>query len=573
MTSAPTAPTGIISTTPTLLSVPSITNPSTALQATVLAPIPTAAQEKLDLVLNSALTAAASFGSIDDELDPGLEHFFDGDRGNHGDHAPQPPPPLVLGNIGGKGKEKAVLPPPPARDETVPPRDASTSGHEFFRHLGFAPGSESLPKHFTAEDHKTTRTRTNTLTSELFKLDEHIVFLQMDLTEVADTLNTKVHHLEAASRNAPGDRGIPRNDSTVTELICASNQHGATSAITQEALNELAIRMAAFEEHTPSTSNITRITTLEAGLDALTQVSQQILVRVSALSGTSLPVPAPAPAAAPAPSPEDIDLIMALDAGVLKDMLRQMINANGKRTRNNNNNPRNIRQNTGTVVAMPASVQFTPAAVQLPAAFVVPPTTPLIVLPTAPPAPSPFLPTGPPALPPSAPPPSSTVPPSAPLATHFPRAPAAPESPQAPLAHQVLFGPINFGPEQRLAKGIMGRIIAHVLPHSNRPAFCLRRAHDKNHTHVIFDSEAMATWIMDSWAHLDGNRGEYEIVTPAPCAQMYRGSSPPFLVFISCSLVVDAVAISTYIYFAFIYSSRPKWIVADPIPHYFVQPS
>ncbi|KAJ7690390.1 hypothetical protein B0H17DRAFT_1201735 [Mycena rosella] len=56
-------------------------------------------------------------------------------------------------------------------------------------------------------------------------------------------------------------------------------------------------------------------------------------------------------------------------------------------------------------------------------------------------------------------------------------------------------------------------ILAYVLPNSGRLVFRLRRAHDKNHTIVVFESDAVADWIVASWANLNGRRGEFEIVT------------------------------------------------------------
>jgi hypothetical protein len=59
----------------------------------------------------------------------------------------------------------------------------------------------------------------------------------------------------------------------------------------------------------------------------------------------------------------------------------------------------------------------------------------------------------------------------------------------------------------------MARIIAHILPNAGRLTFRLRRAGDKNHTFAVFESEAVATWVVVSWAATNGTRGQYEVVT------------------------------------------------------------
>jgi hypothetical protein len=81
------------------------------------------------------------------------------------------------------------------------------------------------------------------------------------------------------------------------------------------------------------------------------------------------------------------------------------------------------------------------------------------------------------------------------------------------LTHQVLFGPINFGVDPKLAKGEMARIIAHILPNTGHLTFHLCRAGDKNHTFAVFKLEAVATWVVVSWAATNGTRGQYEVVT------------------------------------------------------------
>ncbi|KAJ6612808.1 hypothetical protein B0H10DRAFT_2222827 [Mycena sp. CBHHK59/15] len=405
----------------------------------------------------------------------------------------RPRSPLVQA---GKGKEK--VPPPPPPHPPPPPADkaapeASTLAHPFFKILGFMP-SGKLPTRFAIGDHRNTKTNVDAVAVELAKMDDRVAWLQNDITEVADTLNTKVHDVQQdvhelhniVDRLATSGSGAAHHNRSIDDLINASNQHGANSAITQKALQGLNARMAAFEDIPPTQAHVTRITSIKARLDTLTEVNQKILAPVT-------------PAVVPAAASADVDL-MDLDPAVLKDLVRQFVNANGKRTRNDVDDARNVRQNTAPIAMLPLQVTtslspFPPAAP--PTVSAVPPST----------------------LPPSAPqypgdPPPAAMPPSAPSAPQYPGAPAAPaESPQPPLTHQVLFGPINFGGDPKLAKGVMSRILGYVIPTPARVSFRLCRAHDKHHTHAVFESEAMATWVIDSWATCNGLHADCEGVT------------------------------------------------------------
>ncbi|KAJ7224638.1 hypothetical protein GGX14DRAFT_426384 [Mycena pura] len=442
-----TAPKPIPTLVPTLL-IPA--------SAPALAHVPTEANEKLKVVL-----ASASVGSVMEDFDPELDVFFDGNRDDAS---------LAPAEDTRKGKAPATPPPPPP--PPAPPNDttegASTSALPIFKRLGFTPDAK-LPSRFAVGDHRTTRTHLAAMATEMARLDDKLAWVQNDLTDAADSLNTQITSL--------GD--------------FVNGQVDKRSAI----LADLADRMAVVEGRAATGYD----SHIEARLDSLTEVTQKILARISTLSDTSPPI---APALAAVPAPPSAKELRARDDEP-------------------DDSSRNVRQNT-SAVHIPHAQLALRTPVDAPATISLPEQVPAISLfpPVSTPAP----------LPPSPPvsgslfPPTSTAaplplpliaPPSAPPVTTsaYPSAPAAMQTAASPLTHQVLFGPINFGHDPKLAKGDMARIIAHILPNAGRLTFRLRRAGDRNHTFAVFDSEDIATWVVAAWAATNGTRSQYEIVT------------------------------------------------------------
>ncbi|KAJ7210848.1 hypothetical protein GGX14DRAFT_450365, partial [Mycena pura] len=502
---------------PTLLIVPSFELPTTKpASAPALAHVPTEANEKLKVVLASASVGSvmevnsAPEDSAPEDFDPELDVFFDGNRDDAS---------LAPAEDTRKGKAPATPPPPPP--PPAPPNDttegASTSALPIFKRLGFTPDAK-LPSRFAVGDHRTTRTHLAAMATEMARLDDKLAWVQNDLTDAADSLNTQITSLGDFVNGQ-----VDKRSAILADVILASNKHATNGIAAQSAIKELADRMAVVEGRAATGYD----SHIEARLDSLTEVTQKILARISTLSDTSPPI-APALAAVPAPPSAKVDL-MDLDPIALKELVRQLIRPSGKRARDDepDDSSRNVRQNTSAVVTIPASFQHIPhaqlalrAPVDAPATISLPEQVPAISLfpPVSTPAP----------LPPSPPvslfPPTSTAaplplpliaPPSAPPVTTsaYPSAPAAMQTAAPPLTHQVLFGPINFGHDPKLAKGDMARIIAHILPNAGRLTFRLRRAGDRNHTFAVFDSEDIATWVVAAWAATNGTRSQYEIVT------------------------------------------------------------
>ncbi|KAJ7642900.1 hypothetical protein B0H17DRAFT_1216269 [Mycena rosella] len=367
---------------PTLLTVPSLSFPTAA---PALTAVPTAANEKLKAVLDSASVASMNDDrvnpALDSDFDPELEMFFDGD------HA------LAPAHDAGKGKDKAPPPPPPTEG-------ASTSAHPLFARLGFTPGAK-LPTRFTTGDHRTARTHIDAMAAELAKMGDKLAWVQNDLTDAADSLNTQIHSLgdfvnaQTASRSAPHDDGT-----------------------------------------TPSWS-------MPATSTPQTPPPRLLPSRAQRLLGSR---PSPGCCSRPSVPPAEF------------------VNANGKHARDDyaDDATRNVHQHAGAVVAIPRSSttsrtaaradrSVTPAPVAIAAQAaplsLFPPTTPLrpphllwrLLLPRC----TAFRAAG------------CSVPQCARCGST--RAAAAPDAPGP-------FGPITFGLDPKLAKGEMARILAHMLP-------------------------------------------------------------------------------------------------------------
>ncbi|KAJ6572642.1 hypothetical protein B0H10DRAFT_1964357 [Mycena sp. CBHHK59/15] len=90
--------------------------------------------------------------------------------------------------------------------------------------------------------------------------------------------------------------------------------------------------------------------------------------------------------------------------------------------------------------------------------------------------------------------------PTAPLAppAAFPHAPpGGPPRARADPGREVLLGPMTWGQN---VKDDDRNLISAVLPTAARTPFRIRRAHDDFHTVCIFDSEAIADWIIAAWS-------------------------------------------------------------------------
>ncbi|KAJ7318570.1 hypothetical protein DFH08DRAFT_1086566 [Mycena albidolilacea] len=490
---------------PTLLLVPSFEIPGTTPASDAvpaILPVPATANKKLHTRLPR--------NSAPDDFNPELKRFFSGEQ----DNAPAPVNK-------GKGPAPPAPPPPSPPPPTEGPTEgASTSLHPLFKRVGFSPDAK-VPSRFTTADHRNTCVHLADAVCEMARMDDRLGWIQHDLTDAADSLNTQLNSLGEFVNAQINKRTTHHDDSYTADLVLASNKHATNGIAAQNTIKELSTHMAALEDIAPTASHVTRITQMEARIDSLATTTQTILARVSALCGSSLPAPPPA----------EVNL-SDLDPATLKELLCQVLNGKGKRARDDDSDDsvRNVRQNTGALVTIPASFQHIPQAHVAPMPPVVA-TAPVSLLEQTPPVPlfppaSAPAPPAPPvsAFPPTAipaplPPPPAAVPSAPPpwappvAATAYLSAPAATQTAAPPLTHQVLFEPINFGADPKLAKGEMVRIIAHILPNTGRLTFRLRCAGDKNHTFAVFESEAVATWVVGSWAATNGTRGQYEVVT------------------------------------------------------------
>ncbi|KAJ7473412.1 hypothetical protein FB451DRAFT_1558639 [Mycena latifolia] len=260
-----------------------------------------------------------------------------------------------------------------------------------------------------------------------------------------------------------------------------SNKHTSNFTQTLAAIDDMNARLRDVENVAPTAAHVARVTQIEAGLNSVQATLQTLMSRVSALGGSSPPQLAAPPAAAPSAPAVESDL-MDLDPETLKSVVRQFLNANGKRARDDDldDTIRNVRPHTQAASAVVMPTQFTYTA-----------------QPALPPlgAPLPSLPSAPP----------SSALPRAPLPTGPPRAKVDP-------SREVLFGPMLFSDQPSAVKGDMIRLIEKVIPSAGRLNFRLRRAADKNHTICVFESDDIADWIVDQWTATNGKRGEFEVI-------------------------------------------------------------
>ncbi|KAJ7828214.1 hypothetical protein B0H14DRAFT_2594721 [Mycena olivaceomarginata] len=307
-----------------------------------------------------------------------------------------PPSPLLT-------RARVLRRPPPPPPTEGPTEGASTSLHPLFKRVGFSPDAK-VPGRFTTADHRNTCVHLADAVRKMARMDDRLGWIQHDLTDAADSLNTQLNSLSEFVNTQINKRPTHHNDGYTADLVLASNKHVMNGIAAQNAITELNARMAALEDIAPTASHVTRITQMEARIDSLVTTTQTILACVSALSGSSPPAPPPA-------DPAEVDL-SNLDPATLKELLRQVLNGKGKRACDDDpaDSTRNVRQNTGALVTIPASFQHIPQAHVAP----LPPlalaaTTPVSLLEQTPPV-SLF------------PPASAPAPPASPVSTFLPTA-------------------------------------------------------------------------------------------------------------------------------------------------------
>ncbi|KAJ6560960.1 hypothetical protein B0H10DRAFT_1966763 [Mycena sp. CBHHK59/15] len=253
--------------------------------------------------------------------------------------------------------------------------------------------------------------------------------------------------------------------STTAELVRASNKHTANFSAVSTAITHVDSRLEALENVAPSAAQIVCMTKMEAEMDALSNTVKTLMARVSSLSGSSPTHHAPAP---------------TNDAHLLA-LFKDFINVNGKCVRDADDSDvaRNIHS---------YPLQSRPlASVQVP---------PIVVTPVAATAPLLFA----PAIAAHAAAAGPLAFPTAPLAppAAFPHAPpGGPPRARADPGREVLLGPMTWGQN---VKDDDRNLISAVLPTAARTPFRIRRAHDDFHTVCIFDSEAIADWIIAAWS-------------------------------------------------------------------------
>jgi hypothetical protein len=256
----------------------------------------------------------------------------------------------------------------------------------------------------------------------------------------------------------------PGDDLTTTTLVNASNKHTENFTGVAVAMTGLDSRIAALENIAPSG---TRITQLDATLGAISSSLQVLMGRMSTYEG-SAPILAVAPNVAATPAPA----VAVHGTEALFTQFQEFLNASGKRPREDDdvdNTTRNVRTHldVAPVASLPPAFHFVPSGAG-PALATAP------VLPRAP-------------------------------ATGPPRTKNDPK-------REVVLGPMKYGNMAQDSRAVISTVIPAAARTSFR-GYHARRGADENHAICVFESEAIADWIIEQWNTATVTRVGYEIVT------------------------------------------------------------
>ncbi|KAJ6449806.1 hypothetical protein DFH09DRAFT_1352534 [Mycena vulgaris] len=375
-----------------------------------------------------------------------------------------------------KGKGKASAPPPPPTAKGPPKGPATTASspatgssaiagpsssvHPFLKRMGYVE-DKPLKGRVTVEDVRSITKNVATVAMGAASLSDELSSLRTMLAEGFEGVNAQLIGFAAETAEASRAPAHPTDAQTIASIISASNKNAENAVAMGAAFNDVISRTRKLESASATAS---AVTALQAQVESQGRTMQVMITRMSGMAGSAPAAPTAAEDALFAAAPVS-------DDARLRAMIQELLNDNGKRGREGDDNDH----------AAAKRVQL--AVIPQPFVYPAPPPAPAFASPAFEPAPSMIAYPVPPPAPPQA----------------FPRPPpGGPPRVKIDPTREVLLGPMTWqGNCHSAPRNLVTAVLGVNTMRSAR--FTSRKGPDDFTAVLVFEADTVASWFVTTW--------------------------------------------------------------------------